>query len=158
MRLQESLCEALNIQISKEIENSLKYMQIASYFEDLQLSKLSDYFKKQSDDEKQHANKFMQHINNRIGGKVEIGEVTSPKLPINSYVDVGKIYVETEEATTASIEDLYDLALSEKLFIDLGFLTDMLVEQVEEEDSASKFALNIQMVKDIVLFNNTFGE
>jgi ferritin len=156
MRFSESLCEAFNQQILKEIGNSVKYMQIESYFEDLQLSNIAKYFRKQSDDEKQHANKFMNHINERTGGKVILGEIISPTLDINSLSDVAEIYVKAEEQTTDSIEGLYDLALTEKSYIDLGFLTEMLNEQIEEEDSASKLALNLEMVKDIVLFDATF--
>jgi ferritin len=156
MRFSESLCEAFNQQILKEIGNSVKYMQIESYFEDLQLSNIAKYFRKQSDDEKQHANKFMNHINERTGGKVVLGEIISPTLDIKSLFDVAEIYVKAEEQTTDSIEGLYDLALTEKSYIDLGFLIEMLNEQIEEEDSASKLALNLEMVKDIVLFDATF--
>ena len=156
MRLSESLCDAYNQQIIHEMGNSLKYMQVASYFEDLQLPNLADYFKKQSDDEKQHANKFMNHINERIGGKVSIGSVDVPKIELSDLSSVGDFYVSTEEETTKSIEGLYDVALLEKSYIDLGFLTDMLDEQIEEEDSASKLSLNLKMVKDIVTFDKTF--
>ena len=66
MKLSTGLCEAMCFQIQHELGNASKYMQIASYFENLQLTNISSYFKKQSDDEKQHANKFMNHINERI--------------------------------------------------------------------------------------------
>ncbi len=157
MKLSTSLCEAYNQQILHELGNASKYMQIASFFEDLQLNKIADYFKKQSDDEKQHANKFMNHINDRVGGKVSIGEVDSPNLELTDCSSVGDVYLKVEEETTASIEGLYDLALSEKSYIDLGFLTDMLQEQIEEEDSADKFRTRIQSVKDYILFDATFS-
>jgi hypothetical protein len=34
----------------------------------------------------------------------------------------------------------------------------MLQEQIEEEDSSQEFSLRIKAVKDIVLFDATFGE
>lgn len=157
MKLSTSLCEALNFQIQHELGNSSKYMQIASYFEDLQLNNLSSYFKKQSDDEKQHANKFMNHINDRVGGKVSIGEVDSPNLSLTDITSVGDSYLKIEEETTASIEGLYDLALSEKSYIDLGFLNEMLSEQLEEESSAQKFMVKSRMTKDLVIFDATFS-
>ena len=55
------------------------------------------------------------------------------------------------------MKSIMDLVLEEKSYVDMGFIQSMLNEQVEEEDSASKFALNIKMCKDIVLFNSTFG-
>jgi len=158
MKLSEVLNDALNQQIIHELTNSSKYMQIASFFEDLQLSNLANYFKKQSDDEKQHANKFMNHINERIGGKVTLQETPFFNLGLIDIYSVGAIYVEAEENTTASIESLYDLALNEKSYMDLGFLSDMLSEQVLEENEASRFTMNLSMVKDFVLFNSLFGE
>lgn len=158
MKLSQSLCESYNQQISIELGNASKYMQIASYFEDLQLTNLSSYFKKQSDDEKQHANKFMDHINERVNGKVIIGEVDSPNLSLTDIISVGDSYLKIEEETTASIEGLYDLALSEKSYIDLGFLGSMLDEQLEEERDAQELSIKLKMVKDLVLFDATFSQ
>lgn len=157
MILSDFLCEAFNQQILKELSNAEKYMQVASLFEDLQLSNLANYFKKQSDDEKQHANKFMNHVNDRIGGKVNLNEIIYSPTSVPTDVSlIGDFYIQAEQDTTASIENLYELALSEKSYIDLGFLTDMLQEQVEEEDVASKLAMNLKMTKDIVLFDQSF--
>lgn len=157
MKLSSSLNDALCEQIVHEMENVTKYMQIASYFENIQLKKLANYFVEQSSHEKEHANKFMQHINDRTGGNVFISEISSPALSLTDIQSVADAYVKTEEDTTASIEDLYNLAFSEKSYIDLGFLQTMLNEQVEEEDSANKFAFTATTVKDIVLFDATFG-
>lgn len=156
MRLSQELNDALNQQILKEYGNVLRYAAINSYFENLQLKKLAKYFLDRSNEEKDHADKFMQYINDRTGGLVTIGEVDAPVLNISDSQSVADVYVLAEEDTTESIEALYDLAFSEKSYIDLGFLQDMLNEQVSEEDEANEFATKIKMVKDIVLFDATF--
>jgi ferritin len=156
VKLSQNLNDALNQQILIELQNQNKYMQIQSWFEDFQLTNLANYFKSQADGEKDHANLFMEHINNRIGGKVTIGEVDDPNLMFSDFASIGVLYQKTEEETTASIESLYDLALTDKSYIDLPFLQKMLDEQVEEENSAQEFAMKIAMVKDIVLFDATF--
>lgn len=156
MKLSSELNSALCEQIVHEMGNVSKYMQIASYLEQLQLKNLSQYFVNQSNHEKEHADKFMKHINDRTGGNVVIGEIQEPKLDLISIESLADAYVMTEEDTTASIEDLYGLALGERSYMDLGFLQSMLVEQCEEEDSASRFSLNIKSVKDLVLFDATF--
>jgi ferritin len=156
LKLSDNLNSALNEQILIELGNQNKYMQIQSYCENLQLKKLSGYFKIQADGEKDHANLFMNHINDRNGGNVILGDVEFPKTNFGSIADVGDFYVLTEQQTTESIESLYDLALSEKSYIDLPFLQSMLLEQCEEEDVSQKFAMNVKMVKDIVLFDATF--
>lgn len=156
MKLSQNLNDALNSQILVEYGNELKYAQIQSYLEDLQLKNLANFFKKQASGENDHANLFLDHINDRFGGKVVLGEVDSPKTDFSSIEDVANFYVLTEQQTTESIESLYGLALSEQSFIDLPFLQSMLSEQVEEEDTSQKLALNLKMVKDIVLFDAMF--
>jgi ferritin len=158
MRLSSVLNSALNEQILKEYHNMLLYRQIESYFQDFQLKGLAGYFAKQAEEEKGHALKFIDYINDRIGGKVALGDVDAPNAALTDFSSVGDEYVKTEEATTESIEALYDLALGEKSYMDLGFLEEMLNEQVSEEDEAAEFSLKIKSVKDIVLFDETFNE
>ena len=98
----------------------------------------------------------MKHINDRTGGNVSVGEIPKPIQKIESFQSAAEVYVKTEEETTLSIESIYGLALDERSYIDLGFLQSMLNEQVEEEDSANKFATTIKNVRDIVLFDATF--
>lgn len=158
MKLSQSLNDALNQQVLKEYQNQLIYKQIQSYFEDLQLKKLADYFAHQALDENSHASKFIDHINDRTGGKVSLGEVDFPQLSLGDVNSVGDVYIQVEESTSESIEELYDLALSEKSYMDLGFLEEMLNEQVSEENEAQEFATKLRNVKDLVLFDATFGE
>jgi ferritin len=157
LNLTQSLNEVFNAQVMLEYHNQLIYSQVASYFEDLQLKKIAEYFRKQSSDEKNHAEKFIAHINDRTGGKAVLSEVPNVSPDISSVFSVADFYVQTEEATTESIESIYELAIEEKSYIDLPFILEMLNEQVEEEDSAQEFALKIKNVKDLVLFDAMFS-
>lgn len=157
-KLSTSLNDALNQQIVKEYQNELIYRQIQSYFESTMLMNLAHYFKKQADDENSHAQKFIDYINSRSGGRVVLGTVDVPDLNLSDFASVGDKYVFVEETTTTSIEELYDLALSEKSYIDLGFLQCMLHEQVSEEKEAMELSAGIKLVKDIVLFDLALGE
>ncbi len=156
MKLSENLNDALNQQIMIELGNQNKYMQIQSLFENMQLKNLAKFFKEQSAGENDHANLFMDYINDRIGGKVKIEEVNSPIINFEDINSIADFYVKTEQETTESIESLYNLALEEKSYIDLGFLEKMLNEQVEEEDISISFATRIKACKDIVLFDATW--
>lgn len=156
MRLSQMLNDAINAQIVIELENQNKYMQVQSLLEDMQLKNLASFFKTQSQGENSHANSFMNHLNDRNGGKVTIGEVNAPEINFSDVNSIADFYVLTEQQTTESIESLYDLALEEKSFIDLPFLSKMLDEQVEEEDTSQALALKLKTVKDLVLFDSTF--
>jgi ferritin len=156
LNLTESLNAALNQQVLKEYHNQFVYAQFESYFADLQLMKISNFFGKRSDEEKSHADKFMEHINSRTGGKVLIEEVPAPNLGELNLMLVAELYIRREEDTTKSIESLYELADYEKSYVDLPFLLEMLAEQVSEEDEANEFAMKANNVKDLVLWDSTF--
>jgi ferritin len=153
VKLSENLNDALNQQIMIELGNQNKYMQIQSLFEDMQLNNLAKFFKEQSAGENGHANLFMDYVNDRTGGKVKIEEVNAPIIEFTDINSIADFYVLTEQQTTESSESLYNLALEEKSYMDLGFLGKMLDEQVEEEDTSTAFATKIKAVKDVVLFD-----
>jgi ferritin len=121
VKLSENLNDALNEQVMIELLNQNKYMQIQSLFEDMQLKNLAKFFKEQSAGENGHANLFMDYINDRTGGKVKIEEVSAPIIDFTDINSIADFYVLTEQQTTESIESLYNLALEEKSYIDLGF-------------------------------------
>lgn len=155
MKLSTQLNDALNAQVQKEYLNMLRYKQIASHFEDLQLKNIAKYFHDQADEENEHANKFIAHINDRVSGKVDLEEVQKPIINMNNIPDE---YLSIEEETTNSIEGLYDMAFEEKSFIDIPFLSEMLSIQKIEEDEAQEFGMKLKMVKDLVLFDASLGE
>jgi ferritin len=158
VKLSQNLNDAINAQILIELGNQNKYMQIQSLFEDMQLKNLAKFFKEQSAGENSHANLFMNHLNDRNGGKVTIGEVNAPVIDFSDINSIADFYVLTEQQTTESIESLYNLAFEEGSYIDLPFLSTLLQEQIEEEDISQRVAMNLKMTKDIVLFDATFGD
>ena len=158
MRLSQNLNDALNIQVAHELRNSIIYMKIASFFEIMQLKNLSHYFMDRSNEEKSHADKFLNYINDRTGGVVSFSEAEESYSALVDVSAVADAYVKTEEFTTESIESIYGLALAESSYMDLGFLQEMLNEQIQEEDESNSFSVKIKAVKDLVLFDATFGK
>jgi ferritin len=158
MILNSNINDAFVAQLHQELGNYTKYLTIHNYFENLQLKGLSSYFLKQADEEKGHAEKFNKYINDRVGGIIIISEVDAPNLNLTDFASIGDSYLKIEQDTTESIESIFELALGEKSYMDLPFIQEMLALQVSEEDEAQEFALKIKMVKDIVLFDATFGD
>jgi len=157
MKLSKNLNDLLNLQVTHEFRNMLIYKQIEAHFESLELKNIAKYFGEQAQHEKEHGDKFLQHINDRIGGIVQVSGVDFPQMQLSEIDAIADTYVSVEEETTASIEKIYQMALQENSFIDLPFLLNMLNEQVEEEDSANYFSVRIRNVRDLVLFDATFG-
>lgn len=70
-------CEnALNTQINTELDASYQYMSLYSYFsrETVALENIANYFKKASEEEREHALKFIDYQNKR-GGKVRLKDI-----------------------------------------------------------------------------------
>ena len=73
-------CEALvNKQINMELYASYVYMSMAYFFDrdDIAHKGFSVYFKKNSDEEREHGEKFMKYQNRR-GGKVVFQDIAKP--------------------------------------------------------------------------------
>jgi len=158
MKMTQELSEALNAQAAHEYKNMFAYKQIESYFEDKQLINLAEYFRKQSDHEREHGDMIVAYLHSRTGGSVKVEEIEDSSLEIIAPEQAGDLFVRLEELTTVSLEAIYGLILGEKSYVDLGFVQKMLVEQVEEEDIASQFAMQIKETKDIYVFNAVFGD
>jgi len=71
MNFEEEVEAGINKQINMELYASYVYMSMAYYFErpDVALAGFYAFFKKQSDDEREHAQKFMKYQNMR-GGRI----------------------------------------------------------------------------------------
>lgn len=159
MILTQDLNDALNEQIVKEYQNMLIYKKIESYLEEMELHNLAKMFHKQAKEEDKHAKGFIDYLNGRIGGSVRIGEIPSPEnIQIDSSNSIGSIYLRLEQETTESIEEIYELAMSQRSFLDLPYLQKMLEDQYHEEKEAQNFSKRFAMVKDLVLFDATFGD
>lgn len=159
MILSSDLNDALNEQVIREYQNMLIYKKIESYLQELELNNIAKVFHKQAEEENEHAKEFIDYINNRVGGKVVLGEIPSPEtVSITSENSIGDIYLQLEQDTTESIESIYELAVSLKSYMDLPYLLHMLENQVIEEDEALNFSKRFKMVKDLVLFDATLGD
>lgn len=70
---------ALNAQINMELRASYVYQSMSFYFDrdDVALPGFSKYYKHNSDEEREHAEKFMKYLNSR-GGRVVLQDIARP--------------------------------------------------------------------------------
>src|SRR5580693_2857264 len=105
MIVSAKLNAAINAQIGHELENSNRYVAIASYFEGECLFGLAKIYFKQADEERDHAMKFLRFVLD-AGGKVTIPAVPAPRSEIRSADDAAALALESEVRTTRQIYDL----------------------------------------------------
>jgi len=143
----KAMQDAMNEQINKELFSSYLYLSMAAYFEDKNLAGFANWMRVQADEEREHAMKFYDHILER-GGRVFLKAIDAPKTDWNSNLEVAEEVAAHEAKVTASINDLYELALKEKDYPAQVMLQWFITEQVEEEKNAAEIVANINLIKE----------
>nr|XP_012135100.1 PREDICTED: ferritin-1 heavy chain-like [Megachile rotundata] len=143
-------CElALNKQINMELYASYVYLSMAYYFNrsDVALPGLYKYFKKASDEEREHAMKFMAYQNKR-GGNIILTTIESPpKNNWNAAKDAMSEALDLEKKVNESLLELHALASSHNDPNFLDFLeTEYLQEQVDSIKEIADHVTNLERV------------
>ena len=134
MLASQKLIDAFNQQIGNELGASLQYISIASYFDGETLPQLAGFFYRQSEEEREHAMRFVKFIN-EVGGKVKIPALPAPDADFASAEDaVGKALA-WEEEVTRQIYDLVEIAKADRSYVGVRFLDWFVEEQLEEVSS-----------------------
>lgn len=147
MKISQKLNDAINAQIGEELKASNAYANMASFFNARGLLRLSGMFFEQSEEEREHAFKFVHYLM-----EVE-GEVSIPAIPaVPAYFDTVKAAFERalswEKEVTAYINSLMDLAIEEKDYATQDFLRWYIEEQVEEEATMAHLIFLAEELED----------
>ncbi len=134
MSLNPELAKLLNAQINHEMSASYSYLAMAAWFEQTPYAGFASWMFAQSAEETTHAMKFYQFLVSRNAPAV-LESITKPKAEFSSPLDVFAQSLEQEQAVTAQINDLYDLAENVRDHASKNLLLWFLNEQIEEEKS-----------------------
>lgn len=134
--LSEKLMKAINDQINYELYSINSYLAMQAYCATNDLDGLANFFKVQVEEEKFHAMKFFDYLN-QIGGRVTIEALPAPKNDFESILDVFKEGFNHEKTVTKRIYNLMDIATEEREHATVSLLKWFIDEQVEEETTFS---------------------
>jgi ferritin len=143
--LSEKMEQALNGQINAEMYSAYLYLSMSAYFQSISLSGFANWMKIQAQEEMVHAMKFYDFVNER-GGRVTLHPVDAPPAQWDGPLDVFEAVYSHEQKVTGLINDLVELALSERDHATNIFLQWFVSEQVEEEDSADDIVQKIKLI------------
>lgn len=146
--LSNAIQEALNKQVQMEAESSQAYLAMASWAE-IQpgLEGVTEFFYKQSDEERVHELKLIRFINER-GGFATIPPLPQPMVTFQSLRRVFEEFLKHELKVSNSINDLVHLSLTEKDYATHNFLQWYVNEQIEEERTARNLNDKLEMIGD----------
>jgi ferritin len=151
---------AFNKQINAEMYSSYLYMAMSAWFEKENLPGFAKWMRAQAGEENGHAMKFFNHILER-GGEVELEAIDKPKASWGSVLEVFEDTCAHERLVTEKINDLVDMAASEKDHASSTFLQYFVSEQVEEEAQADSIRQRLAMINEssngLFMFDQVMG-
>lgn len=145
--LSEKMTDALNNQLNKEIYSAYLYMSMSAYSSYSGLKGFANWFMVQYQEEMVHAMKIYDYIDNQ-GQQVKLVAINQPPTEFESPLDMFEKTLKHEQFVTKSINDLVDLAISEKDHATNIFLQWFVTEQIEEEGNDNEIISRLRIVGD----------
>lgn len=133
--LSEKVVELINYQINQEFFSAYLYLEISNYYIDEGLEGFGNWYKVQTQEERDHALLFIQYLQNN-NAKVVLEAIDKPSKDFNDFSEPLKLGLEHEQYVTSLIHKIYDCAYAEKDFRTMQFLDWFVKEQGEEETNA----------------------
>ncbi len=130
--LSKKLLDAINEQIQYEFYSSHLYLAMASYCYSIDFDGFANFFMVQAEEEKFHAMKFFNFVN-EMDEKVVLQGIDTPPCDYADITDVYTTTLEHEKMVTSRIYKLMDIAIEEREHATISFLKWFIDEQVEEE-------------------------
>ncbi|MBN1327389.1 MAG: ferritin [Candidatus Cloacimonetes bacterium] len=139
------LQEAFNEQINKELFSEYLYLSMAAYLDSIGLAGFAGFFKVQVQEERFHAMKFYEYLNER-GGRVLLKKIEQPQVDFKSPLEIFELSYKHEQFITQSINELMDIAIAEKDHAARSFLNWYVDEQVEEESTMDNIINQLKLI------------
>ena len=156
--LSEYLLKLMINQVNKELYSSYLYLSIANFYAEKGLKGFSSWFKKQAEEEKEHAEKFIEYLHDN-NEHVEFESIEAPKNQFKDYKEPLTIQLAHEKYVTSLVNALYEQAILDKDYRSVNFLVWFINEQAEEEKTAqdllTKFEYFSENIKDIYEFSES---
>ena len=143
--------EAFNSHLNAEFYSSYLYLSMANQFAAQNLQGMTSWMKVQAGEERLHAMKFIDFINDR-GGRVLLQQIDQPKTEWSSPLEAFQDAYNHECLISSKINKLVDLAIAESDHAANTFLQWFVTEQVEEEATALSIVDKLKMID-----NNSMG-
>ena len=133
--MNDKIASLLNQQITKEYYSAYLYLDLANFYDEMDLDGYANYYMIQAQEERDHALLFMNYMQNN-GLKVTLEAIDKPDKTFETVLDPLVAAAEHERYVTSLINDIYHEAHQAKDYRTMKFLDWFVDEQGEEEDNA----------------------
>ena len=122
----------LNRQLNHELSAAHNYLALSVWCDARNFTGFAEYFAKQSAEEREHAQKMIDHVLDR-GAAPELAALPAPSRDFSSLFDIAQQAQAMELANTKGINAVYEAALAAKDYPAQVLMHWFINEQVEEE-------------------------
>ena len=133
--MNDKIAALLNQQINKEFYSAYLYLDMANFYDELDLNGYANYYTIQAQEERDHALLFLKYMQNN-GLKVTLEAIDQPDKTFTTALDPLVIAAAPERYVTSLIDDIYHEARESRDYRTMQFLDWFIKEQGEEEDNA----------------------
>ncbi len=130
-------------QLNHEWSAAHGYTALAVWCAERNLKGFAQFFHKQSGEEREHAQKFMDHLLDR-GAMPELVAIPAPKTKFKDVLEAVQHARGMEQVNTAGIHRAYEAALTDKDYAAQVALHWFVSEQVEEEAWADELVARVE--------------
>jgi ferritin len=130
--ISDKLQAAINKQIKAEEESSRLYLSMASWCDANGYAGAAEFMFEHATEERDHALKLLRYVNDR-DGHAKLMALELPTIEWESLHAMFEQVLEHEIMVTGLINNLVEIAFTEKDFNTYNFLQWFVTEQVEEE-------------------------
>jgi ferritin len=159
--LNKKVAAALNEQINKEMFSAFLYMAMSAHSEIKGFKGFANWFMVQYQEEMSHAMKIYHYLMEQ-GAGVKLKAIAEPASDFESPLDMFEKTLSHEKTVTRSINDLYELAFTEKDHATQIFLQWFVSEQVEEEANDNEIIDRLKMIGEskqgILMLDHQLGK
>lgn len=139
---------AINAQIKNELQAHYNYLGMSAHFDNTAYVGFAKWMRLQAAEEYTHGMKLFDFLRER-NAQIELKTIDSPKAEYGSRpIEVFEVSLKQEQGVTQQIHNLYELAMNEKDYTTLQFLTWFLQEQVEEENTVQDMVDRLRLAGD----------
>lgn len=134
MMITKKMNAKLNEQVAREFEASHAYLAMSCRLDAMGFKILSAFFFRQQAEERDHAIKILHYLQ-EVGGDVALTQIAEPEANYKTVQAIVEAALEAELDVTSRINELMNLAATEKDHATASFLKWFVDEQVEEVSS-----------------------
>lgn len=135
--LNKEIVEKINSQINYELYSAYIYLDMANYYADCNLNGFANWFRIQTQEERDHAMLMMDYLINN-SEKVVLTSIEAPNMTYTEYRQPADEAYKHELTVTARIHEIYGMAYETKDFRTMQFLDWFVKEQNEEEKNTEE--------------------